>query len=330
LPEKLPINQTKPILKMTGCIFCRARDHTKSFCFHATTLLKQQEINTFITSTYSASQRNNLTQDEFYICIKTILNDKFTINHLKMSIEDFKRKLNNTTSIDGNKPVIIRRLTDLACQFYNYTFAPFSEGHVITPYEFSTGIMLVTREILRPHVGNLQPPAAATRLTDQNMQQRIESFPPRTQESYQARAPQPVRPVSVPAPQPVQQQRQQAHLRIGELSMVVTLPVNLESRQRIISNINNLNTLHNTFLSQQMNPQYRVHKTDKDCHDSAECAVCFNTLNNETYVYLGCSHEFCKNCIKECLNRTNMRKCPLCRAPITDVHTQTPNVSYSI
>jgi hypothetical protein len=312
---------------MSGCIFCRARDHTKSFCFHATTLLKQREINTFITSTYSASQRNNLTQDEFYICIKTILSDKFTINYLKMSIEDFKRKLNNTTSIDGNKPVLIHRLTDLACQFYNYTFAPLSHGHVINPYQLTTGISTVTREILHPRVGNLHPPAAAVQLTDQNIQQRIE------QELIQARAPRPVS-VPIPAPQPQPQQRRHAHLRIGEVGVTVLLPVETELRQRIVSTIN---TINNTLRSQQLNPpppppppQYRVHKTDKDCHDSAECAVCFNTLNNETYVYLGCSHEFCKNCIKECLNRTNMRKCPLCRAPITDVHTQTPNVSYSI
>ena len=164
----------------------------------------------------------------------------------------------------------------------------------------------------------------------------------------------------------------QEYLLNGNLRLIVPSTMDMESRARIVENINHINGLYN-FPSQstanwysppysyelpsvarrniteiqrapyshspdvqlrsgelKSSPQYIVHKTDKKCADSIDCAICFNTLTNESYVYLGCSHEFCKNCIKECLHIKDLSKCPLCRAPITNVYTQNPKVLYSI
>lgn len=82
-------------------------------------------------------------------------------------------------------------------------------------------------------------------------------------------------------------------------------------------------------VQQPAEPTYTVFKTDKPCENSSTCAICFDDLNDKTYVYLNCLHEFCKTCIKKCI-RTKFIKCSLCRADITEIHTQEPVVTYSI
>lgn len=75
---------------------------------------------------------------------------------------------------------------------------------------------------------------------------------------------------------------------------------------------------------------YTVKKTDKPVEeDSPTCAICFEMLENDTYVYFNCSHQFCKGCVKECIKRDNV-KCSLCRAPITEIFTHNPVVHYSL
>ena len=338
------------------CIFCQSQFHRKNECSNPNTRIKEEEINSFIRTTYSSSQRHNLTQDEFETCISIILRNKCTVIELRMSIEDFKRKTHSTESVNGNKQQLIVKITDMACRFYLYTFTPPSPQHIVNQYQLTgqitDGIRAVTNEILHPRFGNVQPRVATSqpqragdlhppadirshlaqpRVATSQPQRAGDLHPPAEVRSHQAQP----RVANTP-PQQAERNLQTLRIQVGNLSVMVPLPNNIESRQRIISNINHHNTfynrLYNTVPSPQIppSPQYTVHKTDKECAELAECAVCFNTLNNETYVYLGCSHEFCKKCIKECLTRVNLCKCPLCRAPITDVYTQLPNVSYSI
>ena len=337
------------------CIFCQSQFHQRNLCSDRNTRITEEEIHSIIRSTYSASQRHHLTQDEFEACINIILKSKFTVIQIKMSIEDFKKKTRSTESINGNKGQLIVKLTNMASMYYLYTFTPSSPGHIVNQYQLTgqltDGIRAVTNEILHPHVGNLQPRVANTppqRAGDLHppVEARSHQAPPRVANTPPQRAGDLHPPVEArlpPAPPRVANtppQRagdlQSVQVQVGNIRLMVPLPTNIESRQRIISNINHHNTFYNRFYNTipspqiQPSPQYTVHKTDKKCVDLSECAVCFNTLNNETYVYLGCSHEFCKKCIKECLNRVNLCKCPLCRAPITDVYTQLPNVLYSI
>jgi len=318
------------------CIFCRSRDHTKSACTHPNTQVKEREINGLIQSTYAASQLYSLTRDEFNICIKMILTNKFTVIHLKMAIEDFKKKLNETTSVDGNKSDLIIVLTIMACRFYNYIFAPLSQGHIINPYQLTNGIREVTRQILHPRVGNLQPRSSnpiigRVSLSTLDGGESQNSEPVNNNQSQT-----PSETIRVQS----SQISQTSHINRLYYSVSNQQPGWIERAnngwiERTNTNNNMPISSNRPFTHQPQPPpppppsQYTVHKTDKKCDEMSECAVCFNTLDNQTYVYLECSHEFCKTCIKGCLTR-NLYKCPLCRASITNVYTQNPIVSYSI
>jgi len=289
------------------CIFCRSNLHTKSACSHPNTRVKEEEINGIIQSTYTASQRHNLTRDEFNICIKIILNGKYTVIQLKMSIEDFKKKLNDVSSIDGNKKDLIIILTIMACRFYNYAFVPLSPGHLISPYQLTPGITAVTREILHPQVGNLQP-RSNQQINGELQRQRVERSRAYSNIILS------------------QSNRLYNTVQRQEPGWIERVNNGWEER----ANTNNIPIpFYTTNPPPLITRQYTVHKTEKKCDELMECSVCLNNLDNETYVYLECSHEFCKTCIKGCLTR-NLYKCPLCRAPITNVYTQNPIVSYSI
>jgi hypothetical protein len=74
---------------------------------------------------------------------------------------------------------------------------------------------------------------------------------------------------------------------------------------------------------------YEVFKTVKPCNIE-ECPVCYESINDDTYVHLNCNHEFCKTCVKTIMKRPEQKKCPMCRSCITEIHTNTPIVTYSI
>ena len=73
----------------------------------------------------------------------------------------------------------------------------------------------------------------------------------------------------------------------------------------------------------------RVLKCDEVCGENEDCPICYVRLENKTFVKLGCSHYFCKNCIKGCVDR-KILNCPMCRSSITEISTQNPVVSYSL
>jgi hypothetical protein len=85
-----------------------------------------------------------------------------------------------------------------------------------------------------------------------------------------------------------------------------------------------------SFTPQQNTTTYQVFKFDEPCDESDECPICYENINNETFVKLNCSHKYCKKCIKGCLN-SNFFKCSMCREPITHIYTHNPVVvSYSL
>ena len=73
----------------------------------------------------------------------------------------------------------------------------------------------------------------------------------------------------------------------------------------------------------------RVLNCDEVCGKNEDCPVCYVRLENNTFVKLGCSHYFCKNCIKGCVDR-RILNCPMCRSSITEISTKNPVVSYSL
>ena len=55
-----------------------------------------------------------------------------------------------------------------------------------------------------------------------------------------------------------------------------------------------------------------------------ECAICKDT-KTDTTSNPGCKHTFCYGCIKRWC-RTSNAFCPLCREPITELHTESGNM----
>ena len=78
--------------------------------------------------------------------------------------------------------------------------------------------------------------------------------------------------------------------------------------------------------------KYTVYQFNEKCNredNDGECPICYENMEDETFVKLNCSHQFCKKCIKNCLF-LNQFKCPMCRTQISKVYTQHPVVSLSI
>ena len=75
-------------------------------------------------------------------------------------------------------------------------------------------------------------------------------------------------------------------------------------------------------------PTYTVYKFE-DKGNEEECPVCYEDLQDESFVKLNCSHQFCKSCIRKCIY-TNHFKFPLCRETLTKIYTQNPIVKMSI
>ena len=76
-------------------------------------------------------------------------------------------------------------------------------------------------------------------------------------------------------------------------------------------------------VSQEVVP----HKTS-----SEECSICYNTYTKKQAVTLNCNHEFCGKCT-ETLTRTSVNtkcKCPMCRAPVTDMTTRAVTLTKKI
>ena len=52
-----------------------------------------------------------------------------------------------------------------------------------------------------------------------------------------------------------------------------------------------------------------------------ECSVCLES--RDLYYTLGCSHEFCAECVVNLIHHDTFDACPLCRTPITSVSNLT-------
>jgi len=202
-----------------------------------------------IQRTYTASHQIHLTRDEFTESMNIILNKLYKVIEIKIAIEYIKKRTGQRYNNTTNKSGLIRILIDASVVMYNYVFDVPTPGHILNSHRLTVGITTITRQILHPQVGNLQP--------------------------------------------------------------------------RVV-NRSNQREYRNGWLLRNVRPSitnYTIHNTNKQCNDSTDCPVCFNRINNNTYVYLQCLHEFCKICVKECLSK-KILNCPLCRDPITKIYTQ--------
>jgi len=55
--------------------------------------------------------------------------------------------------------------------------------------------------------------------------------------------------------------------------------------------------------------------------DECECNICYDSKEKQTFIKFNCSHEFCKDCVKQTLKnvRTEKPQCALCRAEIKNM-----------
>lgn len=55
--------------------------------------------------------------------------------------------------------------------------------------------------------------------------------------------------------------------------------------------------------------------------DECECNICYDSKEKQTFIKFNCSHEFCKDCVKQTLKnvRTEKPQCALCRSEIKNM-----------
>jgi hypothetical protein len=290
------------------CVFCRERSHTKATCAHPNTVMIQRSIIEVIMETYAASLPRSLTRQEFIEANAIILDCKYTVLDLKKVFVYLKNRVETRATDTGNKRDLIMVIVLLSAQLFNYTFSSLGNTpeHTLNENRLTTGISRVVREILHPTVGGLQPRASVP-VQGQRPAQPYHTPAPTHRASAE----------TVPTPQYRLLARPPFQTPRPTVPHIIIPPANLAQQ------------MNEEAARRPAPPTYTVHKTDRPCEESGTCAICLEDLNNKTYVYLNCSHEFCKTCIKNCI-RTRYIKCSLCRADITEIHTQEPTVTYSI
>lgn len=297
-----------------SCTFCRSRGHTRSSCEHPFTRLKQEEIVGRIHAIYTACVRRVLTREEFFRIVHVVLDSKNTVVELKMCIEYLKKRTTRRYGAEGNKPQLTRMICNLSIDVFNYTFN-MDHRLVVPGVPGVSEVSIVIDEILTPNrpvtapqAAEYRPPSPPNINLNREFQEavihrpalpfsarRLSEFPERIPPHVPPRVPPHVPPRAPFTASPLTN----AAIRIS------TLPTSLTPI-----------------------PQINIHKTDKVCKGE-ECSICYNALENETYAYLNCSHEFCKTCLKNCISR-RLLTCPMCRSTITDIYTHTPVVNYSL
>jgi hypothetical protein len=250
-----------------------------------------------------------LTRPEFIEANAIILDRKFTVPDLKKAIMYLKNRVETRFTDIGNKRDLMRIVVLLSAQMFNYTFSSLGNlpEHTLNEHRLTPGISRVVNEVLHPRVGGLQP--RATTPVQGQRQTHVQQTPTPTRRASTE---------SLPAPQYRLIIRAPFQAPRPNVPHVVLPPANLAQQMN-----------EEAMRRPPAPPTYTVHKTERPCQESGNCAICFEDLNDKTYVYLNCSHEFCKTCIKNCI-RTRYIKCSLCRADITEIHTQEPVVTYSI
>lgn len=285
------------------CSFCREVGHVRTDCNHPNTIQIQMSIIENITNAYVSGTIYAFTRTEFNNTMHIFLDFKYTVNDLRKVHEYLKHRVRTITiehQTPPDKKTLITFITSLSCVVFNYQFSGLenSPEHVPTPQGGTTGVRYVVNQLLHSPVGGLHPRAT----------------PP-------------------PPPSPTLATTHTAIRSPPRQDNTTNLPnYNGHVTPRLIIYTPNYGAAvdPSSQVVRLVRLTYTVKKTDKPVDEgSSSCAICFEILNNDTYVYFNCSHQFCKGCVKECIKRNNI-KCSLCRAPITEIFTHKPVIHYSL
>jgi hypothetical protein len=66
--------------------------------------------------------------------------------------------------------------------------------------------------------------------------------------------------------------------------------------------------------------------------EKCKCNICWDEKEKNSFVILGCNHEFCGECVKSCIkNDTRLAPCcALCRSEIKNIKTRTHEIHLEI
>jgi hypothetical protein len=82
-------------------------------------------------------------------------------------------------------------------------------------------------------------------------------------------------------------------------------------------NIIRLNTLRN----RKFNIKTEIIENQEDClEEKCDCDICYESCDKINFIKLNCKHEFCKDCLKKCL-QNETKPIPCCAFCRTDIET---------
>jgi hypothetical protein len=285
-----PIIVNVPAHQQRRCAFCKEHGHDKIHCNDPQILRRKRTILNHIEISIT-----NRTTEIDILCLKTIFSQRMHKLDLDIAIQHYKQLI----------PVI-----------------PFPIHVGRKEYMINTLVSLV---LLVRRIENTITVRSESRerhrIERQQQQQQQQQHPQYRHHEIIALPPQQIDAYTTP-PRTIQTPTFRQIHRI--------MPRSLQTPTERLSEIYNANARQNT--SPQLRPPAQkpnVHKTEKKCSES-DCAICYENIHDDNYVYLNCNHEFCKSCIVTLISKPIGNVCPLCRAEIKEIYAQNPVVTYSL
>jgi hypothetical protein len=98
--------------------------------------------------------------------------------------------------------------------------------------------------------------------------------------------------------------------------------VNRYNEQEIINKKFNISLLLDT------NNDIKENTNSMNKNENSDCNICLENKENSTFVRFGCKHEFCKECVVQCLKNDRRAEpcCALCRAEIKTCKTSSREI----
>ena len=87
--------------------------------------------------------------------------------------------------------------------------------------------------------------------------------------------------------------------------------------------------IRNLFMYANNNKKFSIFTSlESNDKETNECSICFEEHNCNKFIKLGCSHEFCKDCIIKSFKheKKDFVSCPLCRGTIQHIKSRTNEV----
>lgn len=96
---------------------------------------------------------------------------------------------------------------------------------------------------------------------------------------------------------------------------------NIADSYPLINNFTVNNVTEYTLYTLESQKAFEViEETFEVVDEEKDCAICFETREEEEFCELNCGHKFCDKCITKCMK--SMDSCSLCRSRVERIKTQ--------